>query len=64
MNAKYLRRRNYMHEVMRMLSDERFPIDRNINLYTKTYSDNNSCFPYFLEKNESDKILFNKKSII
>ena len=61
MNAKYLRRKNYMFEAMRMLSDERYVIEDNINLYTKTYSDKNKFLPKFLEKNELNKIFINKK---
>ncbi len=60
MNKKYLRRRNYMYEAIKIVSDKNYINNKNIYFSRSNFVDKNNFVLDFIEKSKSDGISSSK----
>ncbi len=60
MNKKYLRRRNYMYEAIKIVSDKNYINNKNIYFSRSNFVDKNNFVLDFIGKSKSDGISSSK----
>jgi hypothetical protein len=60
MNKKYLRRRNYMYEAIKIVSDKNYINNKNIYFSRNNFVDKNNFVLDFIGKSKSDGISSSK----